>query len=260
MEKKKKTILLFFIFSVGAFLLIKSGPASNISKNISATLSKYPLKLVDLSFLPARIFISSVTSLREVSFLRQENRNLKIRLMQLEEADRENKRFKDLLSFKANSNFNIVAARVISFDASNLRKSVVVDKGKKQGIRVGNPVITQDGIVGMVMRVNDFASQIILVNDPEFSMAAKIKRSDAIGVLSGSLGGGCRLRYLDLDEDIHVGDEVISIGQNSRFPSGIAVGKVTEISRENSGLTLFAIIKPKVRLSSLQEVLVIINY
>ena len=91
-------------------------------------------------------------------------------------------------------------------------------------------------------------------------MAAKIERSDAIGIISGSLEGTCRLKYLDLDEDIKVGDKVVSSGKNSRFPAGIPVGVVAKISRERSGLTLFAIVKPMVNLSSLEEVLVITNY
>jgi len=259
-EKKKKTILLFFIFLISISLLIKSVSATNISKNISIALSRFPSKLVGLSFLPAEALFSCGNSLKEVASLRKENQQLKIRLMQLEEAEKENKRLKDILSFKDKANLNIAAARVISFDSSNLRKSVVIDKGKKQGIRAGNPVITKDGIVGMVLRVADSVSQVVLVNDPEFSMGAKIKRSNAIGVISGSLGGGCRLRYLDLDEDVNIGDEVVSLGQNSRFPSGMVIGEVVDISKEQSGLSLFAIIKPRAKLSSLQEVLVIINY
>lgn len=260
MEKKKKTILLLFIFLVGTSLLIKSLPLTNISRNITLTLTGIPLKLVSFSLLPAETLIRCNRSLKETFVLRRENQQLKIRLMQLEEAERENKRLKELLSFKKSSNLYIVAARVISFDSSNLRKSIMIDKGERHGIKKGNPVITQDGIVGMVIGVGNLSSQIILVSDVEFSMAARIKHSSAIGVLSGSLGGGCRLRYLDLDEDIKIGDEVVSLGQNSRFPEGIEVGRVVEVSREHSGLTLFAIVKPKARISSLQEVLVITNY
>lgn len=260
MEKKKKTILLCFILLIGTSLLIKSVPVSNISKNITSGLSKLPLRLVGLSFLPVEGLVSCSRSLKEVSVLKKENQQLKINLMRLEEAEQENKRLKELLSFKNSPNLNIVAAKVIYFDSSNFRKSIMIDKGKKHGIKLGNPVITKDGVVGMVVRLDNFTSQIILASDLEFSMGAKIKRSNAIGVLSGSLGGGCRLRYLDLDEDVRIGDEVVSLEQNSRFPAGIVVGQVTEISREHSGLTIFAIVKPKVKISSLQEVLVVTNY
>ncbi|MDD5617812.1 MAG: rod shape-determining protein MreC [Candidatus Omnitrophica bacterium] len=260
MEKKKKTVLFSFIFLIGVSLLIKLTPASNISKSITATLSNLPLKLISLSFLPAESIIRCNRSLREVSNLKKENQNLKIRLMQLKDAARENIRLNELLAFKKSVNFNLAAAKVMYYDSSNFRKSLVINKGKKDGVKVGNPVITKDGIVGMVTQAGILTSQVVLVNDTEFSMAAKIKRSEATGVISGSLGGSCRLRYLDLDEDIQPGDEVVSLGQNSHFPAGIIIGTVTDVSKDQSGLTLFAIVKPKVRISSLQEVLVITNY
>ena len=260
MEKKKKTILLFFIFLVVISFLITSSPLVNLPKKIALSLLKLPLKLVSLSFLPAEAMVNCNRSLREISALRQENQQLKIRLMQLEDAALENDRLSELLSFKKKSNFSLVSARVISSDASNLRRSLVIDKGKNHKIRIGNPVITSEGIVGMVVVVGSWASRIILINDPDFSMAAKVRRSSAIGVISGSLEGTCKLKYLDLDEDIQIGDYVVSSGKNSRFPAGISIGEVTEISKEHSGLTIFAVVKPKVKLSSLEEVSVIINY
>lgn len=199
-------------------------------------------------------------SLGQNRIYKKENQELKVSLIQLQEAEAENKRLRKLLSFKQRSKFSLVASRVISFDASNIRRSLVIDKGKNQGIKVGNPVITPEGVVGIVVEVSHLASRIILINDLDFSMAAKVKRSKAIGIISGSLEGTCRLKYLDLDEDIQIGDEIVSSGKNSRFPAGIGVGRVKEISKEHSGLTLFAIVKPKVKLSSLEEVLVIINY
>ena len=260
MEKKKKTILLFFISLLVVSLLIKSYPVVTSSKKIALNLSRFPLKLFNLSFLPAQALIKCNRSLSEVSILKEENQKLKVRLMQLEEAESENERLKKSLSFKERSKFSLVAARVISFDASNLRRSLVIDKGKNQRIKIGSPVISPEGIVGIVVEVGNSSSRIILVNDLDFSMAAKVKRSNVTGVISGSLEGMCKLKYLDLDDDIQVGDEVISSGKNSRFPAGITAGKVVEISKEHSGLTLFAIVKPKVKLSSLEEVLVIVNY
>jgi rod shape-determining protein MreC len=180
--------------------------------------------------------------------------------MRLKEAEFENNRYSKLLEFSDRSEFSLVTSRVIAFDASNLRRSLVIDKGKKHGIKIGNPVITTDGVIGKVVGIGNSASRVLLINDLDFSMAAKVVRSNAIGVISGSLGGTCRLKYLDLDEDVVIGDEVVSSGEGSYFPPGIPIGKVKAVSKEQSGLTLFAIVKPHVKLSSLEEVLVIINY
>jgi rod shape-determining protein MreC len=259
-EKKRRAILVFCVLLVAVSLLLKLVPTKNIPQEITLSLAKFPLRLVSLSFLPADSLIYCRKSLKQVSLLEKENQQLKLRLMQLQESERENNRLRQLLSFKNKANFNIVTAEVISFDSSNFRNSIVIDKGKKDGIKIGNPVVTAQGAVGTVVRVGILASQAVLINDTEFSMAVKVTRSNASGILSGSLAGNCKIRYLDLDEDIQAGDEVISLGQNSRFPAGIVVGTVTEVSKEQSGLTLFAMVKPKVKVSSLQEVLVITNY
>jgi rod shape-determining protein MreC len=259
-EKKKKIILLFFVFLIAVSFLVKLLPSTSFPQVAVLNLSKLPLKLINLSFIPIESVISCHNSLRDATLFKKENQELKVRLMQLEEMESENKGLRESLSFKQRSGFSLVAARVIYSDASNLRRSLVIDKGKNQGIRLGNPVIVPEGMVGMVVEVGNSASRIMLINDPDFSMAAKVRRSNAIGVVTGSLEGSCRLKYLEIDEDIQIDDEVVSAGTNSRFPGGISVGRVVQISREQSGLTFFAVVKPKVKLSSLEEVLVIVNY
>ena len=260
MEKKNRAIFLFFIFLIVTSFLISSPSIANLPKKITLSLSKLPLKLVSLSFLPVEAMVNCNRSLREISALRKENQQLKISLMRLEDAALENERLSELLSFNKKSNLSLVSARVISSDASNLRRSLVIDKGKNHKIKAGNPVITPDGVVGMVVKVGSLASRIILINDPDFSMAARVERSSAIGIISGSLEGMCKLKYLDLDEDVQIGDYVVSSGKNSRFPAGISIGEVIEVSKEHSGLMIFAVVKLKVKLSSLEEVLVVTNY
>jgi rod shape-determining protein MreC len=259
-EKKNKTILLFFVSLIIISFLLTLSPTASLPKKIALVLSKAPIKLVSLTFVPFRSLVSCNASLKQSRILKEENRQLKASLMQLSELEAENKRLHSLLSFKQETKFSLVVARVIAMDASNLRRSLIIDRGKNQGLEIGNPVISSEGVVGMVIEIGNSVSRIILINDIDFSMAAKIKRSEAIGILSGSQEGICRLKYLNLDEDIKTGDGIVSSGKNSRFPSGIPVGEVTSVSREQSGLTLFAIVKPRVKLSSLEEVLVITNY
>ncbi|MDD5006085.1 MAG: rod shape-determining protein MreC [Candidatus Omnitrophica bacterium] len=260
MANKNKTILLFVVFVIVTFLLIKSPQTSSLPQKIALNLSRLPLKLVGLSLIPFESAVNFNRILGEATLLKKENQQLKLYLMQLQEAAAQNSRLRELLGFKQSSPFALVIARVISFDASNIRRSLVIDKGRNYKIRIGNPVITSDGMVGVVAEVGNSASRILLISDTDFSIAAKVKRSNAIGIISGSLEGVCKLKYLDLDDDIQRGDEIISSGENSRFPAGIPIGTVTDISKEQSGLTVFAVVKPKVRLSALEEVLVIINY
>jgi len=259
-ERKYKIIAIVVSLLLVVSFLVKSLVIKNLTKNLALSISNIPSSVINLSFLPVGALVSCNKSLDDNIKLRQENQELRVRLMKLEEAARENKRLDELLGFKQKAEYSLVVARVIAFDASNLRRSLTVNKGRSSGIKIGNPVITIDGAVGKVIEVGKFASRIILINDPDFSMAAKVKRSDVMGVLSGSLSNICMLKYLDLDDDIKPGDEIISTGKNSRFPAGIPIGQVVSIAKEYSGLTLFALVKPKAKLLSTEEVLIITNY
>jgi len=194
---------------------------------------------------------------KENIILREENQKLKLANLILNDAEQENRRLRKLVSFKEKSELHFVAARIIASDSSNFRSSVVIDKGKKSGIEVGDWVISPDGLVGRVSELGNFASRVVLMNDPNFAVSAKIIRSGAMGLLTGSLDGNCILKYLELDDDIKIGDEVLTSTKESGLGISIPIGKVTGIFKEHSGISLFAVVKPQPHLNSLEEVLVI---
>jgi len=209
---------------------------------------------------PLDSFLRSKNQRRKYVHVERDNKRLKARILELEEAGRENSRLRSLLAFQKRTTFESVAAKVIAFDASNFSRSFVINKGQQQGIKIGNPVITPDGVVGIIQEVSKTNSRVLLINNPEFAMAAEVPRSHAAGVVSGMLDGQSKLKYLELDADVRIGDDVISIGRNSRFPGGIPIGIVSKILKDPTGLMLSAILTLEVQLSSLQEVLVIVNY
>lgn len=258
MGKKNKILL-----RVLAVLLIVSFVRTSFSfallKEIALNVSKLPLQIISLTFLPYKSLVSAHHSLRDVADLKKENQSLKLRLMQLKDAVSENKRLQQLLSLKQQSQFSVCAARVIGSDASNFKRTLLIDRGKHNGIRKGDSVIGAEGMIGMVMDTGVSLSRIILISDPDFSMAAKDRRSRAIGIIAGSLEGGCVFKYLTPDDDILLGDEIVSRGGNSRFPSDIPIGTVIFLSKDTTGLNMVAAVKPKVRLRALEEVLVIVN-
>ncbi len=260
MEKKNRTVLLFFVLLAAISFLITLSPVTNFPKTVLSSLSSFPLKLISLSLVPVEAIANCNRSLRNNRELKRENQQLRVSLMQLREAVAENERLSKLLSFKEKTSLSLIASKVISFDASNLRRSLIINRGNSSGIRLGDSVITSEGFVGMIVELGKSFSRIILINDLDFSMSAKTERSNAIGVISGSFEGTCKLKYLNLDDDIKIGDEVISSGKNSSFPAGIPAGVVTSVKKDESGLTLSAIVMPKAKLSSLEEVLVIVGY
>ncbi|MCK9595131.1 MAG: rod shape-determining protein MreC [Candidatus Omnitrophica bacterium] len=174
------------------------------------------------------------------------------------EVYQENKRLEELLSIKRSLDYKVIAARVIGRDPSNWSSSIIINKGLDSGIRKGFVCINFLGLAGRVVEVDSNYCKVMLLTDSSLSVSAIDQRSRQEGLVCGSLGGSLLMKYLPKDCDVKVGDPVLTSGLTDIYPKGILIGTVTDISREYSGLASFAVIKPAVNLSALEEVLVII--
>ena len=128
----------------------------------------------------------------------KENRELKISLGQTIEKNRRlaeivlaNDRLRALLHFKERSTFHVIAAEVVGRDPSPWFKTVMIDKGKMDGVQKAMPVVLADGIVGQVVDVSDHYAKVLLVVDQNSAVDALVQRSRARGVIKGVMGGEC---------------------------------------------------------------------
>ncbi|MCX5713396.1 MAG: rod shape-determining protein MreC [Candidatus Omnitrophica bacterium] len=190
--------------------------------------------------------------------LQKEVDTLKSRLSQANDTYLENARLRDLLGFKQNSPYRLVAAKVIGSSADNWSSAIIIDKGKSSGIKRLNAVITPLGLVGRVVEVQASVSKVLLANDPDFGVSATVQRSRQQGLITGTLGRLLAMKYLPKDADIKVDDTVITSGLTEAYPKGLLIGNVVEVHNDFSGLSRYALIKPAVNLSGLEEVLVIV--
>ena len=182
--------------------------------------------------------------------------SLQQKLTDLEEISQENKRMGKLLQFKYKTRFSTVAARVIGKDSSNWASAVVVDKGKKDKIRTGAAVIIDLGLVGKVFEVGASTSKVILVTDTNLNVPALVQRSREEGMISGTILGRCKMRYLSLDSDVEIGDKIVTSGLGGNFSKGILIGEVSEIKDDASGLMKLCLVNPSVALLKIEEVLI----
>ncbi len=190
--------------------------------------------------------------------LENENNSLRLRLFDLREISQENNRLKDLLNFKQKSLLRLVAARIIARSPDNWSSSAVIDKGRYNGIKKGMAVISPRGLVGTVAESLDNASKILLINDPNLGVSSIVQRSRQEGLVNGTLGTNLIMRYLPFDAQIVVGDIVVTSELSQVYPKGLLIGKVINIGKEFSGLNRYAIVKPAVDLTNIEEVLVIL--
>lgn len=171
----------------------------------------------------------------------------------------ENQRLRELLGLQAKGDLDTIAASVVGRDFSTFRPFLILNKGSRHGVRKYAPVLNAGGLIGKVLEVGFVSSKVILINDPDLSVPALVMRTREQGLVSGTLDGRCKLRFLDVDSDVREGDLVVTSGLNMTYPPGIPLGHVKVIGLESSGLGKFAVIQAAVRLSSLEEVLVVVQ-
>lgn len=256
MFKFKKKSLIHTAVSV-SFLLLLSVLIPTL-RTPAFKILKYPLGLFTLIGREAegiifyhRNFAQNEKLKKEIDFLRQ-------KLNTANEIYFENRRLKNLLSFKQKTHLKVVAARIIGRSSDNWSSIVIIDKGSYNGIKRGFVVINYLGLVGRVIETGDSTSRIMLINDPSLGVSAIVQRSRQEGLVSGTLGRSLIMKYLPRDADIQVSDLIITSGLTNVYPKGLLIGRVVNIGEEFSGLSRYCQIKPVVNLSSIEEVLIII--
>jgi len=186
-----------------------------------------------------------------------ENEVLKAKLIALRENVLAAERLDRIQAFRNNQNYSSIIANVIGRDPSNWNASLVIDKGKNEGIAVGLPVVSQLGVVGRIFEVGKNTSKVILLSDPTFAVAAVVQRSRENGLLTGTLGGDLRFQYLTDNADVKVGDTLVTSRLSTAFPEGILIGHITDVEASVNSHTVECLVDPAVDLSELEEVVVI---
>jgi len=195
--------------------------------------------------------------------VRAENRELKqeIERMRLEQAritqDADQaRRLQALLAFKEQFISQTMAAQVIGSSGSEQSRSVYIDKGEHDGIKTDMAVITKDGVVGKVLRVFRSTALVLLIDDQSSGVGAILDKTRLQGILRGTPAGEVVLEKVMSDENVPVGENVLTSGGDGIFPKGLPVGKVTKVV-PGSDLFLNIRVRPAADLNRLEEVLVV---
>jgi rod shape-determining protein MreC len=188
----------------------------------------------------------------------EENRTLRAVLTQSDEVRLENQRLRLLLDFKEAQEIDTLPARVIAEDASSWFRTVMIDKGSEQGVTEGMPVVVAEGVVGRVVRSSPRFARVLLITDASSAIASLIQNNRARGVCRGQ-GDLLVFDFVLRQEDVSVGDRVVTSGMGGVFPKGLVVGHVKSVDRQEFGLFQTIAVTPSVDFSHLEEVLVLLR-
>ena len=116
----------------------------------------------------------------------------------------------------------------------NWFKCVLVDKGQSAGIRERMPVITPSGLVGQVVEVNKWHSKVMVVNDTNSAVDVYVSGKNTRGIAEGTGQTTIKLKYVLKNDDIELGDKLITSGKDAIFPRGFPVGIVISRGQEQT--------------------------
>jgi rod shape-determining protein MreC len=198
---------------------------------------------------------------RENERLRAESARLRENNFQLQAAAQENRALHRLLQLREEVKGSLLSAQVIGKEINPYFRVIRLrlDRGDRDHLREGMPVLTPDGLVGQVRRTWGRYSDVLLLADKTSAIDVIVQRNGARGMLKGSGNNEnyvCRVEHLVREDDVKVGDVVVTSGLGQRFPASILVGRIKELHKKDFGLYQEATVTPAVNFSRLDEVVI----
>lgn len=190
--------------------------------------------------------------------LRAENDSLRQRVTHLEGRAAEADRLAGLLNFRETyAGAPMLPARVIGASAVGTSKTVYVDRGEADKVARDMGVITPEGVVGKVLEVYPSAAQVLLLTDKESGVGALLAGSRTQGVVRGTGEPLLTMQYVVNDQEVAVGERILTSGQDRIYPKDLPVGSVMGTQAGNPFKVIR--VRPAARLDRLEEVLILLS-
>jgi len=262
---KTKSLSVFLLFIILSFVVIVYQSKSvetgktNLSESIFISgilpLQKLFNDIAD-RFIFLSLYCKSVKSLhednlrleKEVEKLNKENHGLK-------ELGEENRILKELLEFREEKNYDLVAASLIGREPNSWFRSILIDKGSSKGFRKNMVVLNNYGLIGRILVVSSYTSKVMLITDAENAVPAIVTDTRDAGIVYGT-GYTCEMKYISVNANIKAGYTVMSSGLGDIYPEGIPIGKIVKVYPSYDKLFQTAEIEPFVDFGKLETVMV----
>ncbi|OCS88442.1 rod shape-determining protein MreC [Caryophanon tenue] len=219
---------------------------------------------------PMNFVTDMFVSMNNILNTYDENERLKARLdefavleAQVSELQLENEKLRAVVEKTEDlSDYESIQATVIARNPDQWEEKIILDKGSAQGVEVNMAVQTATGLVGKVVLVTPFTSEVELLftNNPNYRVSSMIlgEKEEVYGLIEGYdvERGELMMKRIDSDASIEEGEKVVSSGLGGIFPKGILIGEVTEVTTDDFGLTKLAYIKPAADFSLLDHVII----
>jgi rod shape-determining protein MreC len=198
--------------------------------------------------------------------VREQNDRLRVRVAELEEANLQYREalvasghLQQIASMRDDFEIPMLPSEVVGLDVMPWFRSVLVDRGGAHGVRAGNPVITAEGVVGLVTATSRHAAKTMLLLDQQSAIDGIVQRSRARGIVRGRGTDQLEFEFVVRGGDVKVGDVVITSGLGGVYPKGLRIGEVVALADPAGGLLQTATLRPAVDFGRLEQVFVMMR-
>lgn len=262
------TMLLVLLLVISLVLVVvyaregEEGPLHTIQDSTSALSS--PLSSIGAA--SSSLAASATASLEDLTAdgqtmnqLQESNATLSQMVVELEEYRQEANRLESLIGLHDAYGFTSVAARVTGYSSDSYNRIITIDVGSASGVTEGLPVMGTTGVVGQVISVSTYSSQVRLLNDAQSGVAVMLQSSRSEGILSGSVEGVLYLEGVDEGVEVTEGEAVITSGLGGGYFRGLVIGTVSKVEQRQGDATRTIVIIPNASFDNISEVLVVLG-
>ncbi len=201
----------------------------------------------------------------QVAELEKELNELRQQMVDYDKLKEENEWYSKILGLhEQHSDYTFANGRVIAMDPSDKYGNFTINAGTASGVAVGDPVVTDEGLVGVVHSVSLTTSLVRTILDPSTQASAYVSRNGDTGYTGGTVElaqqGLLRLNALERDAGAGIGDMVVTSGVGGVYPEGLRIGTITQVEPDTDGVTLHATVEPFVDVRALKNVMVITSF
>jgi len=250
-------VVSFFIFTNTPLFLKGYSVAKSGFGEISGPLLRIIGKPAEFVRYLFNNYIGLIRTNRENAALHNKLDKLQLENQKIHELEQENKRLKTILNLMEQHPKTMIAARVVGEDVKNWFKCIILDKGKSSGIMIKMPVVTSRGLVGQVVETDRWVTKVMVINDTNSSVDVYVDGRNTRGILEGTGQTLLRLKYIRKNDELEIGDKLITSGKDGIYPKGLAIGIVTTVNRNKPGIFADIEVMPFNNFNRLEEVLVL---
>ena len=255
-------LLLLIILSIASIVFDKKYPTSN---NIRVAVNDYIFNPIQYIIKTPSSFINNLIMERktiddmeiEISKLKKENLKIKVNLQRIDVLENEVTRLRSIKAAAIKKIENIKIAKVIQRDVIPNKKSLKMNIGLKDNIKMGQTVMGVNGLIGQVVEINSFTSKVLLITDSSSNVPAIIARTGQQVIVKGeSQTDMMEISFLKNEANIQKGDLIVTSGQAKRFIASIKVGRVTDVVNNEGERFSTVTLMPLENINDINEVIV----